>query len=170
MIVLAMLCVIVVLPVGALSIVAFSRMDGGFASSFVFVLGFLGLVLVSFLGWGLLRAFRAGAYLEGTELVARGALRRRRADLASAQSLRLTRSSSGWNARALIPTLDASHDAHGRSVTIHFGGHVNGFLPQAEVEALVRAISAGSRTGLPAQQAEHTIKELYLLAHGPFAR
>lgn len=158
--------VFVLLPFGGIVASALSKSSGALAVVGPLVVGVLGLVLLVAVVWGLLRVFRAGAQLIGTELVARGAVRTRRVDLATARHVRLTSSGSGWKAGAAIPTLDVHMDADQRSLTVYFTGARRGYLPRSEVEALVAAIRAGQRTGLEAQQAENTINELYLRAAG----
>lgn len=161
---LAVVSVFLLLPFAGIVASALSNSGGMLAVVGPLVVGVFALVLLLAVAWGLLRVFRAGARLVGTELVARGAVRTRRVDLATARHVRLTSSGSGWNAGAAIPTLDASMDAYHRSLTVHFPGARRGYLPRSEVEALVAAIRAGQRTGLEAQQAENTIGALYLRA------
>lgn len=167
LIVLVPVVVLVVLPLGIIIASAFSRFGGVMAVAGPLAMGLLMLVLVVSLVWGLLRVFRAGAHLEGTELVVRpGAFSTHRVDLATAGQLRLANESSGMSA---VPTLYAWTDAQGRSARVTFGRARNGFLPHAEVEALAAAIRAGARQGAMAQQAEHAVQELYLRAAAPAA-
>ena len=163
---LSVLGFVVLLPIGLL--VASALANSSLAVLAVGVptlLGLLGVALLGVVAWGVCKVVRYGAYLHGTELILRTAFRTRRADLASAQLLRLSMSQDGWSGRALVPTLDVFDDARHRSVTTHFGLARRGFLPHAEVQALTAAIQAGSRAGLPAQHAEHTVRELLRIAY-----
>ena len=115
--------------------------------------------------WAVCNTVRNSAYLVGTELVVRTALRTQRADLATAHTMRLSKSPSDWGARALVPTLEVWDDAQGRSITMHFGLSQHGFIPQSEVHALTAAIRAGRRGGLSARHADYTVYELQRVAY-----
>ncbi|MQA78391.1 MAG: hypothetical protein GEV10_07925 [Streptosporangiales bacterium] len=167
LIVLVPVVVLMVLPLGPIIASAFSRFGGAMSVAGPLFIGLLLLGLLVALVWGLLRVFRAGAHLEGTELTVRpGAFSTHRVDLASARQLRLAAESSGMSA---VSTLFAGMDAQGRSAKVAFGRARNGYLPLHEVEALVAAIRTGARQGVEAQQAEHAIQELYLRAAAPGA-
>jgi|GEM_PF-5530258 len=159
------LAFVVLLPLGVLagSGLAQSGLDV-LAVGGPLMLGFLGLILLAVIAWGVSNAVRNSAYLQGTELVVRKALRTQRVDLATARVLRLTQSQSGWHSRPLVPTLEARDDVQQRSLMVHFGLHRDGFLPLYEVQALVAAIQAGSRVDVSAYQAERTIQDLHRIA------
>jgi hypothetical protein len=154
---------VVVLGFVGLVASALSRSSGSLAVVGPALVGGFAVVAAFALVWGLARAIRSGAYVEGTELVVRGAFTTQRVDLATAQRLRLNDANPSVPS-AMVPVLGAYGDAKGRSATVVFRSSSNGFLPVHEVEALTHAIRAGHRTGIAAEQAEQVVRELALRA------
>ncbi|PRY28294.1 hypothetical protein [Pseudosporangium ferrugineum] len=122
-------------------------LDEGFGS--MRLLGFFG-VPVFLLGLYLaLRTWRTAAWLDGTTVAVRGALRTKKIDLATADvtagSYTLRRYAGTTRASIeQVPQLVARDPGSGRSVTIPLRGIGTGQLPAAELRALADALRPGS--------------------------
>ncbi|MGC4876303.1 hypothetical protein ACLQ26_08595 [Micromonospora sp. DT43] len=127
------------------------------------VLGLCGLPFVLLGVYLVLRVLRTAAWLEGSRVRVRGALRSRTVDLAIAAID--SRSHGDLSARAdRLPAVVVTDRASGQRITIPLWGMGLPLLPPSELRALADAFAAGRPGAAPSDEARAVAADLRRLA------